>query len=40
MEEKTQEVQRLEKLMQDAGVKLTSVASQLLGSPAGRSWTR
>jgi transposase len=31
VEEKTREVQRLEKLMQDAGVKLTSVASQLLG---------
>jgi transposase len=31
VEEKTREVQRLEKVMQDAGVKLTSVASQLLG---------
>ncbi|KDA40958.1 hypothetical protein BMG523Draft_04201, partial [Frankia sp. BMG5.23] len=31
VEEKTREVQRLEKLMQDAGVKLTSVASQPLG---------
>ncbi|MBL7502517.1 IS110 family transposase [Frankia sp. CNm7] len=31
VEEKTREVQRLEKLMQDAGVKLTSVASKLLG---------
>ncbi|MEX5638054.1 IS110 family transposase, partial [Parafrankia sp. FMc2] len=31
VEEKTREIQRLEKLMQDAGVKLTSVASKLLG---------
>ncbi|WP_242606585.1 IS110 family transposase [Protofrankia symbiont of Coriaria ruscifolia] len=31
VEEKTRDVQRLEKVMQDAGVKLTSVASQLLG---------
>jgi transposase len=31
VEEKTREIQRLEKIMQDAGIKLTSVASQLLG---------
>jgi transposase len=31
VEEKTREVQRLDKLLQDAGVKLTSVASRLLG---------
>jgi transposase len=31
VEEKTRDIQRLEKIMQDAGVKLTSVASQLLG---------
>jgi transposase len=36
VEEKTREVQRLEKLMQDAGVKLTSVASHLLGA-SGRA---
>lgn len=36
VEEKTRDVQRLEKVMQDAGVKLTSVASKLL-SVSGRA---
>ncbi|MEX5712125.1 IS110 family transposase [Parafrankia sp. FMc6] len=36
VEERTRDVQRLEKLMQDAGVKLTSVASRLLGA-SGRA---
>lgn len=36
MEERTREVQRLEKVLQDAGIKLSSVASRVLGA-SGRA---
>ena len=36
VEERTRAIQRLEKVMQDAGIKLTSVASTLLGK-SGRA---
>jgi transposase len=34
--ERGREVQRLEKLLEDAGIKLSAVASDIMGSPAGR----
>jgi transposase len=40
IEERTRVVQRLEKVMQDAGIKLTSVASTLLTKSDGQSSTR
>jgi transposase len=36
VQERTRELQRLEKILEDAGIKLTSVATHTLGSPAGR----
>jgi transposase len=43
IEERTREVQRLEKVLQDAGIKLSSVATRVLGAsgraPAQRRWS-
>ena len=36
--ERTREIQRLEKLLEDAGIKLSSVASDLTGCLGGRCW--
>jgi transposase len=38
--ERTREVQRLHKVLEDAGIKLASVTSDPLGSRAGRCWRR
>jgi Transposase len=38
--ERTRETQRLHKLLEDAGIKLGCVASDVLGSRAGRCWRR
>jgi Transposase len=38
--ERTREVQRLAKVLEDAGIKLGCVASDVLGSLAGRCWRR
>lgn len=39
-EERTRTIQRLEKVLQDAGIKLTSVARRSWARPVGRSWSR
>ena len=39
IEERTREVQRLEKVLQDAGIKLSSVATRVLGA-SGRAYAR
>jgi transposase len=38
IEERTREAQRLDKILQDAGVKLSSVASDILGVSGRRCW--
>ena len=40
IQERAREVQRVEKTLQDAGIKLSSVASEVLGVSARRCSTR
>ena len=37
---RTKEIQRLEKLLEDTGIKLSAVASNIVGSRVGRCWRR
>lgn len=37
--ERTREIQRLEKLLEDAGIKLSTVAADFTAPPCGRCWT-
>ena len=38
--ERTREKQRLEKLLEDAVIKLSTVATDIMGSPGGPCWRR
>jgi transposase len=40
IEERARETQRIQKLLEDAGIKLDSVVSDILGSRPGRCWKR